>query len=116
MSCPLMNERSKPAFPGNVRCYVSLFVCAQINYAYFFAIVCGVILGARFDINGFCVNHPKLRMCKLTSDGKYIIVRKTCQRCGSAGLMTGEVNSQFSISSGDQGRWAISICTLNAVC
>lgn len=87
-----MNERSKPAFPGNVWCLsLSLSVLRSICL-FFFAIACGVILGARFDINGFCVNHPKLRMCKLTSDGKYIIVRKTCQRCGSAGLMTGEVN------------------------
>lgn len=61
-------------------------LCSDQYVYFFFAIACGVILGARFDINGFCVNHPKLRMCKLTSDGKYIIVRKTCQRCGSAGL------------------------------
>ena len=32
--------------------------------------------------------HPKTRLCKLTDDGKYKIVRKTCQRCGSAALST----------------------------
>ncbi|KAL3787275.1 hypothetical protein HJC23_004149 [Cyclotella cryptica] len=44
--------------------------------------------GARFDSNGFCIAHPNTRLCKPTDDGKYKIVRKTCQRCGSAALMS----------------------------
>ena len=46
------------------------------------------MVGARFDADGFCIAHPKTRLCRLADDGKYKIVRKTCQRCGSAGLMT----------------------------
>lgn len=45
-------------------------------------------LGARFDVAGFCIAHPKTRLCRLTDDGKYKVVRKTCQRCGSAKLAT----------------------------
>ncbi|KAL9188901.1 hypothetical protein ACHAXT_011391 [Thalassiosira profunda] len=44
--------------------------------------------GARFDTNGRCLAHPDVRLCRLTNDGHYKILRKTCFKCGSAGLMS----------------------------
>ena len=43
--------------------------------------------GARFDTDGFCLApNCNVRLCKITSDGQYKIIRKTCSKCGSAGL------------------------------
>jgi hypothetical protein len=44
--------------------------------------------GARFDADGFCLAHSDVRLCRLTQNGQYKIVRKTCYKCGSAALMT----------------------------
>lgn len=44
--------------------------------------------GAKCDANGFCLAHHDVRLCRLTSNGQYKIVRKTCYKCGSAALMT----------------------------
>mmetsp|Transcript_19799 Transcript_19799/g.41725 ORF Transcript_19799/g.41725 Transcript_19799/m.41725 type:complete len:416 (-) Transcript_19799:71-1318(-) len=44
--------------------------------------------GARFDTEGFCVTHSSVRLCRITDNGQYKIVRKTCFKCGSAALMT----------------------------
>lgn len=44
--------------------------------------------GARFDTDGFCLAHDDVRLCRLTSNGQFKIVRKTCWKCGSAALMT----------------------------
>ena len=57
--------------------------------------------GARFDKSGYCLNHPMVRLCKPASssqsllspddeqvqrNGKYIIIRKICYRCGEHSL------------------------------
>lgn len=44
--------------------------------------------GARFDAEGFCLAHSDVRLCRLTSEGRYKVVCKTCYKCGSAALMT----------------------------
>mmetsp|Transcript_41391 Transcript_41391/g.86882 ORF Transcript_41391/g.86882 Transcript_41391/m.86882 type:complete len:380 (-) Transcript_41391:111-1250(-) len=38
--------------------------------------------GARFDVDGFCVVHSDIRLCRLI-DGKYKTVRKICFKCGA---------------------------------
>lgn len=44
--------------------------------------------GARFDINGFCITHSDVRLCRVTETGQYKIVCKTCFKCGSSALET----------------------------
>lgn len=44
--------------------------------------------GARFDAHGFCLVHSDVRLCQITSNGQYRIVRKTCFKCGTAAFMT----------------------------
>ena len=44
--------------------------------------------GARFDAKGFCLTHSTVRLCKLTSNGRYQVVRKCCWKCGHAALMS----------------------------
>jgi hypothetical protein len=51
---------------------------------------------ARFGIDGLCISHPSVRLCHLTTDGKYKIVRKTCPKCGTAGLMNDEVSGKVN--------------------
>jgi len=43
--------------------------------------------GARFNSSGFCTNHSNVRLCVVTNEGKYKILRKTCFKCGSSSLM-----------------------------
>jgi hypothetical protein len=43
--------------------------------------------GARFNSSGFCTNHSNVRLCIVTNEGKYKILRKTCFKCGSSSLM-----------------------------
>eukprot|EP00970_Alexandrium_tamarense_P011684 scaffold2561_cov262-Alexandrium_tamarense.AAC.1 len=52
---------------------------------------------ARFDSNGYCIAHPSIRLCRLTNDGKYKIVCKTCFKCGSAGLMTDAHENKIAV-------------------
>ena len=47
--------------------------------------------GARFNIEGKCIAHSDVRLCRVTSDGGYKIVRKSCYKCGSTSFM-GEYN------------------------
>ena len=49
--------------------------------------------GARFDTHGNCLTHIDVRLCRLTSNGQYKIVRKTCYKCGSAALMNEAANN-----------------------
>ena len=42
--------------------------------------------GARFNSLGFCINHHNVRLCTVTSAGKYKILRKICPKCGSNSL------------------------------
>ena len=42
--------------------------------------------GARFNSRGFCTSHSDVRLCRIASDGSFHIIRKTCFKCGSAGL------------------------------
>lgn len=59
--------------------------------------------GARFDLSGYCLKHPMIRLCKpahassskslLNADdekverqAKYVIVRKICPMCGEHSL------------------------------
>lgn len=54
--------------------------------------------GAKFDFNGYCLNHPNVRMCRPKQTPKkseepperpkitYVIVRKTCHMCGEHAL------------------------------
>lgn len=42
--------------------------------------------GARFNSSGFCMNHSNVRLCTVTDEGKYKILRKTCFKCGSSSL------------------------------
>lgn len=52
--------------------------------------------GAKFDVSGHCLKHPRIRLCKpkeLTCkkkgdqpELKYVIVRKTCHLCGEHAL------------------------------
>jgi hypothetical protein len=42
--------------------------------------------GARFNSLGFCINHHNVRLCTVTSGGKYKILRKICPKCGSNSL------------------------------
>ena len=44
--------------------------------------------GARFDINGYCISHSDVRLCRVTETGQYKIVCKTCFKCGSIALET----------------------------
>ena len=37
--------------------------------------------GARFDVEGFCIAHSEVRLCKPTRDGDYKTVRKACYKC-----------------------------------
>ena len=53
--------------------------------------------GARFDVNGNCLSHSDVRMCRLTNDGQYKIVRKTCHKCGSAAFMTSSRKIKTSV-------------------
>jgi len=43
--------------------------------------------GARFDAKGMCIFHSDVRLCKVKDDGKFQIVKKTCFKCGTAGLI-----------------------------
>ena len=36
--------------------------------------------GARFNIEGKCIAHSDVRLCRVTSDGGYKIVRKSCYK------------------------------------
>lgn len=62
--------------------------------------------GAKFDVSGYCLNHPKIQLCKPTLDfgaltisdrrpdsgeGKassltYSVIRKICPKCGTRDL------------------------------
>ena len=42
--------------------------------------------GARFNSRGLCTSHSDVRLCRIASDGSFHIIRKTCFKCGSAGL------------------------------
>ena len=42
--------------------------------------------GARFNSSGFCTNHSNVRLCTVTDEGKYKILRKVCFKCGSTSL------------------------------
>ena len=42
--------------------------------------------GARFNSRGFCTSHSDVRLCRIAADGSFHIIRKTCFKCGSAGL------------------------------
>ena len=42
--------------------------------------------GARFNSLGFCISHHNVRLCTVTSGGKYKILRKICPKCGSNSL------------------------------
>eukprot|EP00986_Skeletonema_menzelii_P000098 scaffold13_cov137-Skeletonema_menzelii.AAC.4 len=41
---------------------------------------------ARFNSSGFCINHSNIRLCTVTDEGKYKILRKVCFKCGSSKL------------------------------
>ena len=43
--------------------------------------------GARFNSLGFCTNHNNIRLCTVTDEGKYKVLRKVCYKCGSAKLL-----------------------------
>lgn len=50
--------------------------------------------GARFNSSGFCINHNNIRLCTVTDEDKYKILRKVCFKCGSCKLRTNSrVNS-----------------------
>lgn len=42
--------------------------------------------GALFNSLGFCINHHNVRLCTVTREGKYKILRKICPKCGSTSL------------------------------
>eukprot|EP00985_Skeletonema_marinoi_P000866 scaffold353_cov161-Skeletonema_marinoi.AAC.8 len=42
--------------------------------------------GARFNSSGFCINHSNIRLCTVTDEGKYKILRKVCFKCGSSSM------------------------------
>eukprot|EP00984_Skeletonema_dohrnii_P001789 scaffold590_cov100-Skeletonema_dohrnii-CCMP3373.AAC.2 len=42
--------------------------------------------GARFSSSGFCINHSNIRLCTVTDEGKYKILRKVCFKCGSSSM------------------------------
>jgi len=42
--------------------------------------------GALFNSLGFCINHHDVRLCTVTREGKYKILRKICPKCGSTSL------------------------------
>ena len=42
--------------------------------------------GALFNSLGFCINHHNVRLCTVTREGKYQILRKICPKCGSTSL------------------------------
>lgn len=42
--------------------------------------------GARFNSAGYCTNHSNVRLCTVTDEGKYKIMRKVCFKCGSSAL------------------------------
>src|SRR6056300_187671 len=42
--------------------------------------------GARFNSLGFCISHHNVRLCTVSSGGKYKILRKICPKCGSNSL------------------------------
>lgn len=44
--------------------------------------------GARFNSLGFCTNHNSIRLCTVTDEDKYKILRKVCFKCGSSNLRT----------------------------
>ena len=56
-----------------------------------------IFTGAKFDANGFCVAHPDTRLCSITEDGKFKVVRKTCRKCGTAALMTDPRNVKTNV-------------------
>ena len=43
--------------------------------------------GARFNIEGRCIAHSDVRLCRVTSDGGFKIVRKSCFKCGRPQFM-----------------------------
>ena len=42
--------------------------------------------GARFNSAGYCTIHSNVRLCTVTDEGKYKILRKVCFKCGSSAL------------------------------
>lgn len=42
--------------------------------------------GALFNSLGFCINHHNVRLCNVTREGKYKILRKICPKCGTSSL------------------------------
>lgn len=42
--------------------------------------------GARFNSAGYCTNHSNVRLCTVTDEGRYKILRKVCFKCGSSAL------------------------------
>ena len=68
-------KTNKPAFPGKNDKF-AINICAML-----FCMTLSMVrlfnwIGARFDVDGYCVAHPTTRLCMLTDDGKYKIVRK----------------------------------------
>lgn len=53
--------------------------------------------GARFDKNGFCLAHQDVRLCSITSNGQYKIVRKICFKCGGAALVANPSNQNMNV-------------------
>ena len=51
--------------------------------------------GAKFDIDGFCRVHADIRMCTVTEDGKYKIVRKLCSKCPNSGARSNSHRSKL---------------------
>ena len=42
--------------------------------------------GALFNSLGFCINHHNVRLCNVTREGKYKVLRKICPKCGTSSL------------------------------
>lgn len=40
--------------------------------------------GARYNSRGFCIHHAGIRLCRVTADGEFVIVRKICFKCGKS--------------------------------